>query len=105
MPRPVDLLRVRRAMAELDRIAAEHPELCQGQGQWNENEVQKLMGTPAKDRVRAYRTRLLEQGNTRLSIFLTPDASAALNTLRTKYPDKSINEIISSLLTGQISPP
>ena len=33
MPRPVDLPRVRRVLAELDRIAAEHPELCQGQGQ------------------------------------------------------------------------
>lgn len=59
------------------------------------------------DRVRAYRTRLLEQGNTRLSIFLTPDASAVLTTLRTQYPNKSINDIISSVLTGgiPIAPP
>ena len=107
MSRPVDLPRVRRALAELDRIAAEHPELCQGEGHWNEKEVQRIMGTPAKDRVRAYRTRLLEQGNTRLSIFLTPDASAVLTTLRTRYPDKSINDIISSVLTGgiPIAPP
>ena len=103
MPRSVDLPRDRRALAELDRIAAEHPELCQGQGRWDEPEVEKIvMGTPANERVRAYRARLLEQGNTRISVFLTPDANAALTSLRTRYPDKSINDVISSVLTGRI---
>lgn len=75
------------------------PNYAKGMAIGMKKEVQRIMGTPAKDRVRAYRTRLLEQGNTRLSIFLTPDASAVLTTLRTQYPNKSINDIISSVLT------
>lgn len=103
MSRPVDLPRVRRALAELDRIAAEHPELCQGKGQWDEQEVEKIvMGTPANERVRAYRARLRKQGNTNISVFLTPEAHAALSTLRALHPGKSINDIISGVLTGQI---
>lgn len=103
MPRPVDLPRVRHALAELDRIAAEHPELCQGQGQWNEQEVKKIMGTPVAERVKAYRRRLCEQGRTRISVFLTPEAHAALLALRARYPNTPINDLVSDVLTGQIS--
>lgn len=60
------------------------------------------MGTPANERVRAYRARLREQGNTRISVFLTPDASTALVALRSRHPGKSINDIISYVLTGRI---
>lgn len=105
MPRPIDLPRVRRALKELDRIAAEHPELCQGQGQWNEVEVKKIMGTPAPERVKAYRHRLREQGRVRISVFLKPEASAALLALRSRYPNTPINDIVSDVLTGAISIP
>lgn len=102
---PVDLPRVRRALSNLDKIAAEHPELCRGGGKWTEQEVAKIMGTPANERVKAYRARLREQGNTNISVFLTPDARTALSTLRAMHPGKSINDIVSDVLTGTISIP
>lgn len=102
MPRPVDLPRIRRALAALDRIATEHPELCQGHGHWDEKEVNKIMGTPANERVRAYRARLRENGNTRISVFLTQDANTVFSALRARYPQKTINDIISGVLTGEI---
>lgn len=105
MPRPVDLPRVRRALAELDRIAVAHPDLCQGKGQWNEQEVEKIMGTPVSERVKAYRHRLREQGRTRISVFLKPEASAALQALRSRHPNTPINDIVSDVLTGVISIP
>ena len=60
----VDLPRIRRALAELDRIAAEHPELCQGDGErWVDNtEVLAAMITPVNERMKAYRRRLRERG-------------------------------------------
>lgn len=103
MPKTIDLPRIRRALSELDRIAAEHPEYCQHQGQWNETAVKEMvMGTPAKERVAAYRDRLRADGNWRLSAHLSADAKAALDQLRQSHPDLTINELLSQLLTGQL---
>ena len=99
----IDLPRARRALAALDRIAAEHPELCQGIGQWNEHEVEKIMATPVNERVSAYRNRLQAGGRWRLSAFITQDARESLNRLRKEYPDLTINDLVSSILTGKIS--
>lgn len=58
------------------------------------------MGTPTRERVRAYRARLREQGGCRLSITLDSEARAALDALRAQHPDQSIDRIISNLLAG-----
>ncbi len=106
----IDLPRIRRALSELDRIAAEHPEMCQGIGQWTENEVEKIiMGTPAKDRVKAMRERLAAQGIKREVFFATPWAQAALAELRALRPDQTRDAILCdaviSLLAAQEKPP
>ena len=91
----IDLPRIRRALAELDRIAAAHPEMCQGLGQWTEKEVEKIiMGTPAKDRVRAMRERLAAQGIKREVFFATARAQAALAELRALRPDQTRDNIL-----------
>ena len=106
MSKTIDLPRIRRALSELDRIAAEHPEYCQHQGQWNETAVKELvMRTPAKERVAKYRDRLRADGHWRLTAHLSADAKAALDHLRQAHPDLTINEILSGLLTGQLRQP
>ena len=90
-----DLPRIRRALAELDRIVAAHPEMCQGLGQWTEKEVEKMiMGTPAKDRVKAMRERLAAQGIKREVFFATPEAQTALAELRALRPDQTRDNIL-----------
>jgi len=98
MPRPIDLPRIRRALANLDRIAAEHPEYCQGQGQWDEHEVKKLMGTPVNERMKAYRARMRERGWKQVAMYLSPEALEQLDQLKEQYPDSSVGEIMSALL-------
>lgn len=107
MPRPIDLPRIRRALANLDRIAAEHPDYCQGQGQWNEAEVKKIMGTPTPERMKAYRARLRAQGWKQVAMFLSPEAVNRLDELRRQFPEKSTGEIVSDALTdhAQETPP
>ncbi len=105
----VDLPRARRALAELDRIAAAHPEMCQGIGQWDEKTVEKIiMGTPAKDRVKAMRERLAARGIKREIFFATPEAQTALAELRALHPDKTRDNILCdaviNLLAAQRTP-
>lgn len=105
----VDLPRARRALAELDRIAAAHPEMCQGIGQWDEKTVEKIiMGTPAKDRVKAMRERLAARGIKREIFFATPEAQTALAELRALHPDKTRDNILCdaviNLLAAQRAP-
>jgi hypothetical protein len=91
----IDLPRIRRALSELDRIAEAHPEMCQGIGQWDEKAVEKIiMGTPAKDRVKAMRGRLAAQGIKREVFFATPEAQTALAELRALHPDKTRDNIL-----------
>jgi signal-transduction protein with cAMP-binding, CBS, and nucleotidyltransferase domain len=104
MARLIDLPKIRRALSELDRIAAEHPEYCQRQGQWTENAVREIvMRTPDRLRTAKYRDRLRANGNWRLTAHLSAEAKAALDRLRQAHPDLTINELLSGLLTGQIS--
>lgn len=63
------------------------------------------MGTSSRDRVRAYRTRQREQGKVRLSVALDAEARTALAALRTHHPGRSIDDLISDLLTGKIPLP
>ena len=108
MNRPVDLPRVRRALAELDRLVAEHPALCQGGEHWADhlNALEEaLVGTPTNERMKAYRRRLREQGRRRVSVFLTPEADAVLLTLRSQHPGMTVNDIISDTLTGRLALP
>ncbi len=63
------------------------------------------MGTSNRDRVRAYRTRQREQGKVRLSVALDAEARTALAALRTHHPGRSIDDLISDLLTGKIPLP
>ena len=95
----IDLPRIRRALSELDRIAEAHPEMCQGIGQWTEQEVEKLlMGTPAKDRVKAMRERRAAQGIKREVFFATPEAQAALAELRALRHDQTRDNILCDAL-------
>ena len=95
----IDLPRIRRALAELDRIAEAHPEMCRGLGQWDEKAVESIIvGTPAKDRVRAMRERLAAKGVKREIFFATPEAQAALAELRTLRPDQTRDNILCDAL-------
>lgn len=108
MPRPVDLPRIRRALSKLDRIATEHPELCQGGARWADNLdalETAIVGTPAKERSAAYKARLREKGYRQISAFLSPEAQDRLKKLITDYPNRSVGDIISDTLTGRIALP
>ena len=100
----IDLPRARKALAALDKIAAEHPEMCQGIGQWDEAAVEKItMGTPARDRVKAMRDRLAAQGIKREVFFATPEAQAALVELRALHPDKTRDNILCDALINLLA--
>lgn len=70
----VDLARVRNALAELDRLVAEHPERCNRNGpKWADHlpELDKLtMGTPVKQRIKDYRARLRAKGYKAATLYL-----------------------------------
>ena len=106
MVRPIDLPRARRALAELDRIAAEHPELCRGGERWADNldALERAMGTPAKIRTAAYKSRLREKGYKQISIFLSPQAQERLAELAENAPERSIGDIISDVLAEKARP-
>ena len=78
----VDLARVRKALAELDRLVAENPELCNGNGpKWADNlpELDKLtMGTPVKQRIIEYRQRLRAKGYKASTVYLSAEAHERL---------------------------
>lgn len=104
MPRAVDLPRIQRALAKLDQIAANHPELCQGEAKWADNLDMLesiVMGTPAKDRSAAYKARLRAKGYRQVSLFLTPEAHARLEKLVSSQPGRSVGEIVSDILVGR----
>lgn len=97
----VDLPRIQRALANLDRLAKNHPELKQGGAKWGNNLdalESAIVGTPAKDRVAAYKKRLHEKGYKRVTIFLAPAAQAKLEKLIAANPGQSIGEIVSDVL-------
>lgn len=78
----VDMTRVRKALAELDRLVAENPERCKSDGpRWADNlpELDTLtMGTPVKQRIIEYRQRLREKGYKAATVYLSADAHERL---------------------------
>ncbi len=103
----IDLPRVRRALAALDKIAADHPEICQGIGNWDEETVAKILhtpgGTPAKERVAAHRRRLAEQGIKREIFFASPEAQTALAQLREMFQDKTRDQIFNDAILNLLA--
>ena len=103
----IDLPRVRRALAALDKIAADHPEICQGIGNWDEETVAKILhnpgGTPAKERVAAHRRRLAEQGIKREIFFASPEAQTALAQLREIFQDKTRDQIFNDAILNLLA--
>lgn len=95
----IDLPRIRRALSELDRIATEHPEICQGLGQWDEKAVAGIItGKPGNERQAEYRRKLAAQGIKREVFFATPEAQTALAELRALHPDKTRDNILCDAL-------
>lgn len=76
MTQPVaNLTKIRRALAELDRLVAEHPERVEQPGpRWSDNltelDALTMSQTPPKDRIIAYRKRLKERGYTASTLYL-----------------------------------
>ena len=100
MTRPVDLPRIRRALAELDRIAAEHPEIRHRGQPWSNDmaQLQEIIMTPGKERIAKYRAKQREKGLKTVNVFLTPEAQAALNKLQSERPDATMGDVISDAL-------
>lgn len=97
--KPVDLVRVRRALDELDRIARDHPELCGDGPAWTENDVGEIvMSTPSAERQRAYRRRKTDQGYKRVCFDASPETMRALEAWRAdgKTIDEAIREALES---------
>lgn len=94
--RPIDLPRARRALAALDRIAIEHPELCGDGPAWTAEAVESLVTTPTKDRMKSYRQRLTDAGYRRVCFHASPKTQAALDALRTD--GRTIDEVIGEAL-------
>jgi len=97
---PVDLPRIRRALAELDRIAVEHPEIRHCGQPWanDMNQLQETIMTPSKERIAKYRAKQREKGLKTVNVFLTPEAQAALNKLQSERPDATMGDVISDAL-------
>ena len=100
MARPVDLPRIRRALAELDKIAAEHPEIRHRGQPWSNDmsQLQEVIMTPGKERIAKYRAKQREKGLKTVNVFLTPEAQAALNKLQSERPDATMGDVISDAL-------
>ncbi len=85
MSKVIDLPRAKRALAALDKLVIDHPELCQGDGpRWTDNleELDKLtMGTPTKERTAAYRRRLREKGYRTITVNMQAEAHERLLNL------------------------
>ena len=101
MGQPIDLPRIRRALAELDRIAAEHPELRGPGPAWTAEDVESIMTIPTKDRMKSYRQRLTDAGYRRVCFHASPKTQAALDALRTD--GRTIDEVIGDALEKSAS--
>ena len=80
----IDLPRIRRARANLDRLAAEHPEYLNQGEPWSEHldELESLvMSTPGRERTAAYRARLKEQGRRALHVSVPVDVVELVQTI------------------------
>ena len=79
----INLTRVRRALAKLDRLVAANPDRLNQGEPWKDNlpELERLMGTPIKQRMTAYRARLLAKGYKASTIYLPEAARKRLRRL------------------------
>ena len=102
---PVDLPRIRRALSELDRIAAEHPEICYRGQPWSNDmaQLQEIIMTPGKERIAKYRAKQREKGLKTVNVFLAPEAQAALNKLQAERPDATMGDVISDALVNEVA--
>ena len=101
MSKVVNLEGISKALSNLDELAAAHPERCQGVGQWDEQSVEALiMGTPNKERSRAFRERKRESGHKQVNVILTPEAVKRLEDIQTERPDLTISDLLSAALVG-----
>ncbi len=85
--RPINLPRIRRALNELDRIAAEHPEITGHHGQWDESEVDSIMRAPpkpARERVADFRRRMIDAGHSRISFYATTETKQTLDDIKAR---------------------
>ncbi len=99
MTQIVDLPRYRRACAALDQLVSDHPELRQGGGRWSDNlEELDSMTKPMNARMQAYRDRLRDRGMKQVAMLLSPADTKRLDSLREKYPDMTIGEIVGAAL-------
>ena len=108
MSRVMDLPVIRKALAELDRIATEHPEICQGIGKWDEAAVERIVtrGKPRKpgnERQAEYRRQQAAKGIKREIFFATPEARLAWAKLRVMYPGKSRDTILCDALINLLA--
>lgn len=107
MNRPVDLPRIRRALAELDRLAAEHPEIRHRGRPWatamNQLRETITIMTPNKERIAKYRAKQQQKGLRAVTIYLTTDAQTALHRLQAERPDANMGDIISDALLSVIA--
>lgn len=95
--RPLDLVRIRRAQLELDRIARQHPELTvQGQP-WDASSVKDIMARTNAERQREYRNRKATSGFRRISFDASPETQAVLDALR-EQGGMTIDEAIQMAL-------
>lgn len=92
MTKTIDLPRVRRALVELDRIAAEHPNIRPIDGL--EQLEQLVMTTTNQERLAKYREKQQQKGLKRVTVYLSPNAQAALRRLQDRTGE-SQSEILS----------
>lgn len=101
MPKVVDLSRVRRALADLAKLAEDHPEAFHSDRlRLLTDNLEEILMTPSRDRMAAYRTRVKAEGRKRITVTLSPDATKALEALQAtgRYPD--LNTAVSTALVG-----
>ena len=104
----VDMGRVRKALAELDKLVAEHPELCNRNGpKWADHlpELEKLtMGTPVKQRIKDYRARLRAKGYRSTTVYLSAAAHERLLRL-SQQAGLSYGDLLGRALEQYVPPP
>ena len=94
----IDLPRARRALAELDRIAAKN-NLRPGAGHFTEEDVRAMLNKSVGERQRDFMARRRAAGWVRRSFNLPPDAQKALATIRER-DDVTADEAIRQALVA-----
>lgn len=97
----VDLNRARQALAELDRLADEHSDRLGDGPAWSESheQLEKAMGTPARERVAQYRNRMRASGYAPMSVYLPQEARDRLKRL-SEERGESYGDVIAAALAA-----